>query len=125
MTTVRNSDAYGRTWNRLTNIETGRTLSLEPGEVAETDLPEGFSDPNLEILESKTDAPTGSVAELRKWAEDLGLEVPAKATKADLARAIAAAEVGGKAPDNSEDEDAGDGEGDKDTDDDEDGTDPV
>ena len=58
MAIVKNISAYGCTWNRLTNTDTGRTLSLEPGEIAETQLPRGFADPRLEILVAK---PDGSV----------------------------------------------------------------
>ena len=47
MTHVTHTGAYPATWLTLVNKETGTTLGLNPGESAEVDLPEGFSDPEL------------------------------------------------------------------------------
>ncbi len=45
------STAEGRRiWGALTNTETGTTLDLEPGEIADTEFPEGFEDPYLKVL---------------------------------------------------------------------------
>ena len=52
MTTVKNRGASARTWDRLVNSETGRTLHLEAGEQGETELPEGFHDQYLEVVEA-------------------------------------------------------------------------
>ncbi len=42
-----NADVQERVWPSLVDKGTGRTLSLAPGESAEVDVPEGFSDPYL------------------------------------------------------------------------------
>lgn len=48
MATVTNTSSTRRHWNDLVDQDTGRTLDLEPGESAEVDLPDGFSDPFLD-----------------------------------------------------------------------------
>ena len=57
---VLNTDVHTRTWNHLSNLETGTTLGLNPGETAETDLPQlydgngdpkGWDDPYLAIID--------------------------------------------------------------------------
>lgn len=45
--TMKNSSEEEMVWPTLVNHETGRTLSLSPGEQAEVDTPEDFEDTRL------------------------------------------------------------------------------
>ena len=47
MARVTNTGDQTLHWNALTNMETGRTLELAPGESAEVDISDGFTDPYL------------------------------------------------------------------------------
>lgn len=47
MTLVQNNDTATRRWDWLKDNGTGRTLYLRAGQMADVDLPEGFSDPYL------------------------------------------------------------------------------
>ena len=49
MTQVTNTGSMARRWDNLANADTNRTLSLAPGESADVELPDGFSDPYLSI----------------------------------------------------------------------------
>lgn len=57
MTRVTNTSSMRRSWPSLTNLGTNRGLTLDPGESAETDLPEGFSHAYLKV-EGGTPPPT-------------------------------------------------------------------
>ena len=57
MTEVTNISSAARRWDALANKTTNRTLHLEPGESAEVDLPEGFSDPHLSVGDSSASVP--------------------------------------------------------------------
>lgn len=52
-----NASAHRRTWSRLRNKETGRTLDLAPGEEAEVEVPQGFEDPYLQAVPSAPQKP--------------------------------------------------------------------
>ena len=47
MTVYVNTSVHARTWLRLQDPETGRTLRLQPGEEVELDLPDEFEDAHL------------------------------------------------------------------------------
>jgi len=49
MARVTNTSSMRRSWPSLVNLGTNRGLTLDPGESAETDLPEGFSNPHLSV----------------------------------------------------------------------------
>lgn len=43
--------SFGRRWwADLVNADSGRTLELDPGESAPVDIPDGFTDPWLEVV---------------------------------------------------------------------------
>ena len=50
---MENTDVHARTWGSLTNTETGRTLHLGPGEQADVDLPDEFTDTFLKPAKAK------------------------------------------------------------------------
>jgi hypothetical protein len=49
MTTVTNISSMHRRWDNLIDHLTGRTLSLAPGQSAETTVPDGFNSPHLSV----------------------------------------------------------------------------
>ena len=50
--TFTNTDVHGRVWPHIQRPD-GSTLELAPGESAEVDLPEEFSDPHLSDAKPK------------------------------------------------------------------------
>lgn len=50
---MENTDFHTRTWNTLVNAETGRTLELAPGEQADVELPDDFTDAFLKPAKAK------------------------------------------------------------------------
>lgn len=59
MQTYVNSGSQARYWPDLTT-DGGGTLSLEPGQTADLDLPAGFSDPWLVPVKKTTKTPAAS-----------------------------------------------------------------
>lgn len=58
MTTVRNASESRRRWDTLVDTEKRTTLELDPGEEADTVLPDGFEgDPHLEVLDAVDESP--------------------------------------------------------------------
>jgi hypothetical protein len=84
-----NADENTRNWGGIQLPDGAGTLILAPGEERELDLPDDFHDAYLKPREATKPA---TVDELRAQAAAAGLEIPAKATKAEILAAIAGAE---------------------------------
>ncbi len=77
--TLKNVSGAARIWPDLANAETGRTLELAPGELAQVDVPDGFFDPYLQLVTQSVSAPKPKAAKAPKPAP------PAKPAPAESA----------------------------------------